>query len=176
MSRTSLIAAAILVGALLIGFFLQSESASVSISGNSISWLAFDEAVTIAKRDNKKVLLDVYTDWCGWCKKMDSEVYTDPAVINALSASFVAVKLNAESSKPFMFQGRSLTEETFAAGAGVTGYPTTIFLDSESTPITLLPGFVPAERFAHILKYIGENHYKTLSFEEFQQRSPQVGK
>ena len=176
MSRTPLIMISLLLGALLIGFLLQSEGNSEPPSGSSVSWHTFDEAVALAKRDNKKILIDVYTDWCGWCKKMDSEVYSSSSVINALSASFVAVKLNAESSKPFTFQGRSLTEESFAAGAGVTGYPTTIFLDSESAPITLVPGYITADRFVPILKYIGEDHYRSVSFEEFQQRSPQDGK
>jgi len=176
MSKATLIATAVLFSALLIGFFLQSEGSSESIPGSAISWHSFDEAVTIAKRDNKTILLDVYTDWCSWCKKMESEVYSNPLVVNAISASFVAAKLNAESSSPLTFQGKSLTEESFAAGAGVTGFPTTIFLDAESTPITLLPGYVPADRFLPILKYIGENHYKSLSFEEYQQRSPQNGK
>lgn len=176
MSRTPFIVISLLLATLLIGFFLQSESTSEPASGSSVSWYAFDEAVALAKRDNKKILIDVYTDWCGWCKKMDSEVYSNSSVASALSASFVAVKLNAESSKPFVFQGRSFTEESFAAGAGVTGYPTTIFLDSESTPITLVPGYITADRFVPILKYVGEDHYRSISFEEFQQRSPQDGK
>ncbi|MEX2115508.1 MAG: DUF255 domain-containing protein [Bacteroidota bacterium] len=176
MSKTTLITTAVLLGALLIGFILQSEGSSESIADSAISWYSFEEAVTIAKRDNKKILLDVYTDWCGWCKKMDSEVYSNPSVINALSTSFIGVKVNAESAKPLAFQGKSYTEESFAAGAGVTGYPTTIFLDSESAPITLAPGYIPADRFLPILKYIGEDHYKTLSFEEYQQRSSQDGK
>lgn len=176
MSRTPLIVISLLLGTLLIGFLLQSESTPESVSESSVSWHTFDEAVALAKRDNKKILIDVYTDWCGWCKKMDSEVYSHSSVVNALSASFVAVKLNAESSKPFVFQGRSFTEESFAAGAGVTGYPTTIFLDSESAPITLVPGYITADRFVPILKYIGENHYQSISFEEFQQRSSQDGK
>lgn len=172
MSRTPLIVISLLLGTLLIGFLLQSESTTESAGNSSVTWYAFDEAVVLAKRDNKKILIDVYTDWCGWCKKMDSEVYANPAVVNALSSSFISVKLNAESSKPFVFQGRSLTEESFAAGAGVTGYPTTIFLDSESAPITLVPGYITADRFVPILQYIGEDHYRSVSFEDFQKRSP----
>jgi thioredoxin-related protein len=170
MSKTALTASAVLAAMLLIGVFLQSKGSSESVTESSISWHSFDEALTIAKRDNKKVLLDVYTDWCGWCKKMDSEVYTDKSVITALTASFVAVKLNAESSKPLTYQGRSFTEQSFAAGAGVTGYPATIFLDAGLAPITLVPGYIPADRFLPILKYIGEDHYRSISFEEYQQR------
>lgn len=176
MTKTTLIATAILFLSLLVGVFLQSEGSSESIADSAISWYSFDEALTIAKQDNKKILLDVYTDWCGWCKKMDAEVYANRSVASALSASFVAVKLNAESSRPLTFQGKSFTEESFAAGAGVTGYPTTIFLDTESAPITLLPGFVTADRFLPILKYIGEDHYKSISFELYQQRSGKDGK
>lgn len=170
MTKTTILSGSLLIAAVVIGLILQTRESSVASPVSTVSWKSFDEGIALAQRENKKVLVDVYTDWCSWCKKMDSEVYTDPAVTRILGQSFVAVKLNAESSKPLTFQGQSLTEGSFSAGAGVTGYPTTIFLESNSTPITLLPGFVPAERFATILAFIGEDHYKTTTFEDFQKK------
>jgi thioredoxin-related protein len=176
MTRTFLIAAAMVFTALLIGLFLQSQGSPSSESGSLVRWVSFDEAVVLANRENKKILIDVYTDWCGWCKKMDSEVYADPSIAGILTASFIAVKLNAESSNLLTFQGQKLTEEEFAAGAGVSGYPTTLFLDNAGTPITIVPGFHPSERFAPILRYIGEDHYKSISFQEFEERNGRTRK
>ena len=170
MNRTTIITGAMILAAILIGFILQSESTTADPATGS--WKSFDEAVTLAKQENKKILVDVYTDWCGWCKKMDKEVYANSSVAGVLSSSFITVKLNAESSsRSLTFRGRTLTEEQFAASAGVTGYPTTIFLDESANPITVLPGYVPAERFVPILKYIGDNHYQTISFEDYQKRN-----
>jgi thioredoxin-related protein len=134
---------------------------------SSLSWKSFDEGILLAGQTNKKILVDVYTDWCSWCKKMDSDVYTDKEVIGALNASFVLVKLNAESDKTVNYKGKALTERQFAGTVGVTGYPSTLFFESSGKPITLLPGFVPAPKFLPILRYIGENHYQSVSFEDY---------
>ncbi|MEP0821994.1 MAG: DUF255 domain-containing protein [Ignavibacterium sp.] len=169
MTKTSFIAAAMILGVVFLAFFLQSQnSAPATESVAGIQWVTFDEAVTLAARDNKKILVDVYTDWCGWCKKMDSEVYANETVAAILKASFIPVKLNAESSAPLTFQGQKLTSQQFAAAAGVNGYPTTLFLDNTAMPITVVPGFHPSERFVPILRYIGEDHYKSVSFQEYQ--------
>ena len=172
MTRTAIMVAALVLGAFIIGFVLQSQGTPKVEAASGLAWKSFDEAAALARKQNKKILVDVYTDWCGWCKKMDKEVYANASVIGALNANFISVKLNAESStRSLTFKGKTLTEEQFAAAAGVTGFPTTLFLDASSEPITVLPGFVTAERFVPILNYIGENHYKSISFEEFQKRT-----
>jgi thioredoxin-related protein len=172
MTRTTILTGALLLAAVLIGFILQSEGNPGAEAATELVWKSFDEGVLLAKQQNKKIIVDVYTDWCSWCKKMDKEVYASPSVMSVLSSSYIAVKLNAESSsRSLTFKGKTLTEEQFAASAGVTGYPTTLFLDASANPITVLPGFVPAERFVPILKYIGDNHYQSISFEEYQKRS-----
>ena len=127
----------------------------------------FDEGVTLARQQGKKVVVDVYTDWCTWCKKMDQETYTDRLVTQALQDHFILIKLNAESSDPVTFNGETMTEAQFAQAAGVTGYPTTLFFDEHLKPITVVPGYAPPERFAQILRYFGQNHYKTTQFQDF---------
>lgn len=172
MTRTTLFSAAFLVAAVVFGVILSTQSSgSLSADPGPVSWMKFNDAFEIARRENKKILVDVYTNWCGWCKKMDREVYPSEPVTRILGASFVAVKLNAESSDRITFRGEELTEEQFAQAAGVTGYPATLFLDSEGTPITLVPGFHPSDRFSTILRYIGEDHYKSVSFHDFEERA-----
>jgi len=168
MNKTALFSAIIIVVAVAFGLVLNSQSTSgASGSESSLSWKTFDEGITLARQTNKKMLVDVYTDWCSWCKKMDSEVYTDKSVIDALNGSFVLVKLNAESEQRVYYEGKTLTETQLASAVGVTGYPSTLFFDSSGKPITLLPGYVPAPKFLPILRYIGENHYQTVSFEDY---------
>jgi len=168
MNKTAAITVFVIIIAVAFGLILNSQSTSgASDPGTSLSWKTFDEGIVLAGQTNKKLLVDVYTDWCTWCKKMDSDVYTDKRVIEALNASFVLVKLDAESDKTVHYEGKSLSETEFARMVGVTGYPSTLFFDSTGKPITLLPGYVPAPKFVPVLRYIGDNHYQTVSFEDY---------
>lgn len=132
-----------------------------------LPWKSFDEAANLAQKEQKKIIVDVYTTWCGWCKKMDSEVYSDEAVVATLNAYFIPVKLNAEASKPLTYEGQKMTETEFAKAMGISGYPTTVFFEPNGKPITIVPGFIHAEEFVRILMYIGENHYKSTSYEDY---------
>jgi thioredoxin-related protein len=140
---------------------------SESSSEGRLHWVRFDEGSSTALQQKKKLLVDVYTNWCTWCKKMDKEVYADERVIRSISSNFVVVKLNAESDKKLNYQGSNMSEMDFARSVGVTGYPTTLFFDENLKPITSLPGYVTAETFVDILNYIGQNHYKTTSYQEY---------
>ena len=173
MKKPFVISIVVIGVALASGFLLSSQKSSAeSASTSSLTWNTFDKGVALAKEQHKKVLVDVYTDWCGWCKKMDSDVYTDSKVIKTLAAKFVLVKLNAESnSKHVQYQGKQFTEAQFAQAVGVSGYPSTLFFDSAGKPITLLPGFVPADKFVPILTYIGDDHYLKVSFEQYLSKS-----
>ncbi|MBI3788327.1 MAG: DUF255 domain-containing protein [Ignavibacteriales bacterium] len=155
-------------------FALQSGNGKAEESTAELSWKTFDEGIALSKSQNKKMLIDVYTDWCSWCKKMDKEVYTDANVKKILSAKFVLVKLNAESHKQLTYNGEKLSETEFASAIGATGYPTTVFFKSDGQPITLLPGYVDGNRFATILTFIGDDHYKTTTFEQYLAKSGQA--
>jgi thioredoxin-related protein len=102
---------------------------------------------------------------------MNREVYTDPKVSDIIAASFVPIKLNAESSRRLTYDEKQYTEEEFARAIGVTGYPTTVFLEANAEPITLVPGFMDAERFTSVLTYIGEDHFRSMSYEDFLQKT-----
>ena len=172
MNKTAAVSALVIIIAVAFGLLLNSQSSSsASEPGSSLSWKSFDEGAALASQTNKKLLVDVYTDWCTWCKKMDSDVYTDKAVIDVLNESFILVKLNAESDKTVRYEGKSLSETEFARAVGVTGYPSTLFFESSGKPITLLPGFVTAPKFVPVLRYIGENHYQAVSFQEYLAKS-----
>lgn len=134
---------------------------------SELSWKSFDEGASLAVQQKKKMLVDIYTDWCGWCKKMDKEVYPDANVKSVLESKFVIVKLNAESENKLHYRDSSMTHREFARVVGVTGYPATLFFDENLKPITLLPAYVKAEKFAQILAYIGESHYKNKSYQDY---------
>lgn len=131
--------------------------AQPGLDAQALRWYSFDEGIALAQQTNKKVLIDVYTDWCTWCKKMDKDVYTNPDVKAVLQSYFVAVKLNAESSRELTYKGRRLTEMTIARAMGVNGYPTTVFLYSNAEPLTKVAGYIESEDFVKLLRSVAEN-------------------
>lgn len=136
-------------------------------SAKEPQWKSFDEGLKQAKLTGKKVLVDVYTDWCSWCKKMDANTYADKKVSEYLNKNFVIIKLNAEGDGTITYSGEKISPAQFAQGMGVSGYPATLFLKSDGQPITLLPGYSEADMFIHVLTFIGENHYEKKKFQDY---------
>jgi len=149
--------------------FLTVAVCNVASAGERAGpkWMSFTEGLAEAKNTNRKILVDVYTDWCGWCKRMDAQTYADKDVAGYLNKMYVVIKLNAESSKSLMYDGQQYTERELAGAFGISGYPATIFMKSTGEPITLYPGFADAARFKTVLSFIAEDHYLTTKFEEY---------
>jgi thioredoxin-related protein len=131
------------------------------------SWKSYGEALKAAEESGKKVIVDVYTDWCHWCKKMDKNVYADKKVRAYLDENFITVKLNAESKDKHSVQGEDMTETEIARAFGIRSFPTTVFLNSEGKPITIVPGYIESGKFVKVLRYINEEHYKDTKWEDF---------
>ena len=74
-----------------------------------INWLSLQEADSLSKINPKPMFIDVYTDWCGWCKRMDATTFQDQNIANYLNANFYPVKLDAETKDSIIFQGKLFT-------------------------------------------------------------------
>lgn len=113
-----------------------------------ITWMKFEEAIAANAKSPKMILVDVYTDWCGWCKKMDKETFVDPAVVAHLKKNFYAVKLNAEdTNRKFEFMGKTYSEADMAAAMRVRSYPNFVIIEPGLQNIAQLPGYRPAPDF-----------------------------
>ena len=107
-----------------------------------IEWLKFEDAIAANAQNPKMLIVDVYTDWCGWCKKMDKETFTDPKVIAYINESFYAVKLNAEDTqRSFEFMGKTYNEAQMAAAMRVNSYPNFVVIEPKLQNIAQLPGY-----------------------------------
>ena len=144
----------IIIGLVLLAFFQQNAQAQKA----SIDWYSFEEVIDKAAESPKMVLVDVYTDWCGWCKKMDQNTFTDPKVISYINENFYAVKLNAEDrKKKFKFRGKEYTEEKIARAMRVTSYPNFVIMDASMENITQLPGYREPKNFISSIEKLLEN-------------------
>lgn len=103
----------------------------------------YDTALEKAKKDKKLVMIDIYTDWCGWCKKLDKDVYSDKDVQAKLAKDFIAVKLNPEKSSK---------NEKISRGFGTRGFPHIVFTDADGKQLSDVGGYQPAETFLKTLE------------------------
>lgn len=144
-----------------------------------VKWYSFEEALEMNKKKPKKLFVDLYTDWCGWCKKMDKETFTDPVIAQFLNENFYPIKFDAESAEPVVVNGtefvnpnpdkrRSSHQLAVALLSGKMSYPSFAFLDDEVKLITVLPGYNTPEKLEPVLHFISEEAYKNMSFQDFQ--------
>ncbi len=163
----------------LLVFFFSSQSQKVQAQSD-VDWLTWEEAVEKSKVEKKKIFVDIYTDWCGWCKKMTRMTFNDPVIANYLNRNFYPVKFNGESKETIEFKekeykfiksGRRGYHELAAwLMRGKMGYPTVVFLDEEFKIIQPIPGFLPSEKFEPIMTYFGGGHYKKTPWELYQKK------
>jgi len=147
----------------------DSPAGSKPAKAETLKWHSFNEGLDLAAKAKKTVLVDVYTNWCGWCKRMDATTYRNAKVIAELNADYVLVKLNAEDETEITYKREATTPERLSHEVfGVTGYPTTVFLRSDGEIITPLPGYREGELFAQILKFIGTGAYRDQKWEAWQ--------
>jgi len=134
-----------------------------------VAWRAWDAGLREAGSSGRPVLVDVYTDWCGWCRRMERDVYARNDVREYLAKRFVTVKLNAESDLGAQYEGEATTARALANRFRVTGYPTTIFLKADGEHLVNVPGYVQPDRFLLLLRYIGDGALdRGQSFDDFQ--------
>ena len=141
-----------------------------------VKWLDFKTALAANKKKSKPLYIDVYTDWCGWCKKMDKTTFEDPEVVALLNQGFYPIKFDAEQSASISFNGKLFEkragERTHALAIamlnGQMSYPSTVFFNEKQEIITVVPGYLSADDLKPILNYIAKGIYKTKSWEEYQ--------
>lgn len=145
-----------------------------------INWINFQEALTRSKKDGKPVMIDVYTDWCGFCKKMDAQTFTDADVIAYVNENFHAVKFNAEGNQVITFQDSTYKNTQYKAGAtrnathplalkllnGRAAYPTIVYYSEMYNLIAPVPGMQTVETIQPYLFYFGEQVFTTTNLWE----------
>ena len=149
-----------------------------SIAQEKINWMSFEKAVALAKEEPRHIFIDVYTDWCGWCKKMDASTFVDPVIVNIMNKQFYAVKLDAEQKDTIYFQERAFVnpnpekrrsshQMAQALLKGKMSYPSYVFLNAQTEWLTVVNGYRKAQEMEQVLTYFGQSGYETKTWEQF---------
>ncbi|MCC7507044.1 MAG: DUF255 domain-containing protein [Saprospiraceae bacterium] len=145
-----------------------------------VNWMTLEEALEKSKTEKRKIFVDVYTDWCGWCRRMDDSTFADPFVAQYLNDHYYPVKFNAEQQKDIVFKDK--TYHFRRNGARGThelaiewlnnrlSYPTVVFLDENFSVIQPLPGFLDPAKLEAILNYFGTNSHYTTPWDTYEKR------
>lgn len=151
----------------------------ISLSGQTpVKWYTIEEAFLLIKKEPRKILIDVYTDWCSWCKVMDNKTFSNAIIADYMNKKFYPVKFNAEQKADISLNGK--TYKFVASGNrgyhelaaellhGQLGYPSVVFLDEQARMIQPVQGYIQAKQFDSIIKFIGGDYYKNKKWEEFE--------
>ena len=163
--------------------FLNINSASLDnhyTEETTIKWYTWEEAAELAKTEPRKVFVDLYTDWCGWCKRMDKTTFQDPEVVKVLNENFYPVKFNAESKSPITFNGktfefmnagrRGVHQLAYALLDGRLGYPSFVLLDESFARIMISPGYKKSPQLLTELAFAKDEQYKEMTWEDYEKQ------
>lgn len=160
-------------------FICQAQTSSKPSkvrTSEGIHWLSLSDAQELMKVTPKKVYIDIYTDWCGWCKVMESKTFTNKNVIDYMNENYYAIHLNAEAADSLVFKGKkygrvegSKTNELIADWLhNKLSYPTSIFFDEMFVGPQPVPGYLDVPTIEMILKYIATNKHKSVPFDKYK--------
>ena len=135
-----------------------------TVEETKVKWHTLEEAIELNKTNKKKFVIDIYTDWCHWCKVMDKETFTDPTVIKYMNEHFYAVKFDGEYKENITFQGkefkfvnagrRGINTLAYFLLDGRAAYPTIVYLDEALNKVKVSPGFKKPNQMVAELKGI----------------------
>lgn len=152
-----------------IGLILFAATFFISTSfkkADELKWYNFDEGYKLAQKKGKIMLVDLYTDWCGWCKRMDRDTYAKSEVIGVINEDFIAIKFNPEiTGVTYTFEGKTYNGDELAKVISkyqLSGYPTTVFYYPKAKKTNVVGGYFDAVKFKGILESV-KNEFKPAS-------------
>lgn len=156
--------------------FLMLVSLSFSAKAQKgVQWMSLEEAEAAVKTSPRPVLVDLYTDWCGWCKVMDKRTYNNEKVAKYLNEHFYNVKLNAESTGEFTWMNKKYgynaayktNEIALYFTGGQLSYPTTVIIPAVGESPQAIPGYLSPRDLEPVVRYFGSGAYPSTNFPDF---------
>jgi thioredoxin-related protein len=164
----------------LLGFTIVLFAFCAKAQDANINWMTIEEAVEAQKEEPRKIMIDVYTQWCGPCKMMDRNTFHNADVASYVNENYYAVKFDAESPDDVQFKGRTFTNPTFdpakvgrrngvnefARALQVSAYPTVVFLDEDLNMLAPIRGYQTPPQFELYLKFFAKDEHKNIDTQE----------
>lgn len=143
---------------------------------SKIEWLTFEQAMQKNKSNPKKIFIDLYTGWCGWCKKMDASTFEDSKIAAYMNQHYYCVKLDAETKDTLTFKNKKyFYRSDFKANElavyllnGQMSYPTAVYLEDDLDIITPVAGYQTSDQLLPILTYFAEDIYLNKTWEQYR--------
>jgi thioredoxin-related protein len=155
-------------------------------AGASIKWMTWEQVFEKSKSEKRKIFVDVYTDWCGWCKRMDASTFQKQQIADYINQHYYAVKFNAEYKGDIVFKGKTYKfikegmngyhELAAEITHGRLSYPTVVFLDENLDLLQAIPGYREALEFEQIITYFGKDEHKKTPWEVYQRNYKPIAK
>ncbi len=155
---------------------------SAGYSQKTIEWINIAEVESHIEKDGKdakRVFVDCYTDWCGWCKRMDKDTFADPLIAELMNHYFYNVKFDAESKEAVMFGGKEYKNPNPKKRGSAhelasyllnnrLAYPSFSVLNPDLNIATIIPSYFPPQDFEPIVVFLGGKYDLQYTFEDFK--------
>ncbi len=159
-------------------YLVLAQHNKTTFHSDLIEWMSLEDALQAQKKQPKKIFIDIYTDWCGWCKVMSKKTFSNPTIANYINQNYYPVKYNAETTDTIEYLGktyinktpykrRSINDLTLVLTQNRPSYPTIAYLDESGHLLQTVPGYMEANQLEPILIYITENTYKSADYKNF---------
>ena len=165
-------------------FFTLTFTLLFTCLGNAqsgVNWMSLEEAVAAQQDEPRKIMMDVYTSWCGPCKMMMANTFTNPDVIAFLNQNFYAVKFDAESKDPVNFKDHTFENPGYREGARgrnsthqlsrelrVNAYPTLVYFDENADLIAPISGYKTPGQLEMYLKFFSQKFTPEVQQEQWE--------
>lgn len=143
-----------------------------------INWITWEEAMLLSEDEPRKILLDVYTEWCYWCKRMDESTFQDTSIAAYINENFYPVKFDAEQKQDIEFKGKvykyvksgkkGFHELAAVLLNGRLSFPTLVFLDQNHDVIQSIVGYKTPGQFEKIATYFADDHFKKTPWSTYK--------
>lgn len=161
-------------------FFITVLLVSISINAQEINWVSLEDAVELQKKNPKKIMVDMYTVWCGPCKMLDKNTFHNPDVVKYINKNYYAVKFNAEGNDEVSYAGKTFSNPTYKPDLAkrrnsphqltryfkVSAYPSMVFIDEELKLLTTLRGYQNPQQLELYLKLFKEDKHKAMDSQD----------
>ncbi|HZW63075.1 MAG TPA: thioredoxin fold domain-containing protein [Flavobacteriaceae bacterium] len=160
--------------------FLLSFATLLQVTAQEINWVTLEEAVALQKKNPKKIMMDVYTNWCGPCKMLDKNTFQNKDVVAYVNKNYYAVKFNAEGNDVVSYNGNTFSNPGYKPELAkrrnavhqltrhleVSAYPTIVFLDEQGNKIAPIVGYKQPQQLELYLKMFKNDDHKAMDTQQ----------